>query len=206
MTDPASPAPLPARNRGRERMESVLLEAERMMIEEGYSGLTMRRLAERCGIALGNLQYYFPSKSALVAALADHICARHRQASETWPAQDAAPEAAFEALIRYVLDDIRKPEGSILYWEFWALAAHDDHAKTAMAELYQTELDLLSEAIARLTPALPETQIRHRAEIIVGMLEGSGLMIGPGRPHAETPGPLMEEIIAAALAVATRPA
>lgn len=204
MTDAASPDTLPAQNRGRERMENVLLEAERMMIEEGYSGLTMRRLAERCGIALGNLQYYFPSKSALVAALADHICARHREAVETWPAQDAAPEAAFEALIRYVLEDIRKPEGSILYWEFWALAAHDEHAKAAMAELYRTELDLLAEAIARLNPALPGPQIRHRAEIIVGMLEGSGLMIGPGRPHAETPEPLMEEIVAAALAIAMR--
>ena len=57
MTDPASPDALPpqhrGQNRGRERMENLLVEAERMMIEEGYAGLTMRRLAERCGIALG---------------------------------------------------------------------------------------------------------------------------------------------------------
>lgn len=206
MPNPTSPEALPPQARGRERMETVLQEAERMMIEEGYAALTMRKLAERCGIALGNLQYYFPSKSALVAALVDRICERHRQSIGTWPEQEVAPEISFETLLRYVLEDIRKPEGSVLYWELWALAAHDERTKDAMAELYGLELDLLAQAITRLNPALPDATVRRRAQIVFGMLEGSGLMIGAGRPGAANPEPLMDEIVASALAMVMRPA
>lgn len=204
MTQLPSSDASPSQARGRERMENVLEEAERMLIDGGYAALTMRKLAERCGIALGNLQYYFPSKSALVAALVDRICERHREAIGTWPGEDTPPEASFETLLRYILDDIRKPEGSVLYWELWALAAHDERTKNAMAELYGLETDLLAKAIARINPALRGSKVRQRAQTVFALLEGSGLMIGAGRPNAQKPEPLMDEIIASALAMAKR--
>ena len=51
-----------------------------------------------------------------------------------------------------------------------------------------------------------DATVRRRAQIVFGMLEGSGLMIGAGRPGAANPEPLMDEIVASALAMVMRPA
>jgi AcrR family transcriptional regulator len=172
---------IPTQARARERMANVLCQAEQMMIEDGYASLTMRKLAERCGIALGNLQYYFPSKSDLVAALVEGICVRHRHSLTKQLNQNDDPLAAFKASLRYMLEDIRKPEGSVLYWELWALAAHDSATNAAVTKLYHDELELLVHCITRLNPDLPSPAIRLRAQTVMSMVEGSTLLMNMKR-------------------------
>jgi AcrR family transcriptional regulator len=197
---------LPVQARARERLAEVLAEAERMLTDEGYAVFTMRKLAERCGMALGNLQYYFPSKSDLVAALVENIYERHQHRLANRADMTAAPREAMEALLRYILDDICKPEGSALFWELWVLAARDGVANAAMTKFYRTEQAVIEEAITRLNPELPHRLTRLRAKTIMGMMEGSTLLVGMGRPDARAPKPLINEIIASMLAIAARPA
>lgn len=49
----------------------VMAHALDLLIEAGYQGLTMRGIAERCGMSLSNVQYYFRSKEALITQIAD---------------------------------------------------------------------------------------------------------------------------------------
>ena len=51
------------RQRGRERVDKILDAARAVFLEEGYAGLRLRRVAEIAGISLGNLTYYFSSKT-----------------------------------------------------------------------------------------------------------------------------------------------
>lgn len=206
MPKPAPTDPLPAQARGRERLAKALAEAEKMLIAEGAAALTMRRLAERCGMALGNLQYYFPSKSDLVAALVESIYERHQRLLAERADMSTDPRQAMEALLRYMLDDICKPEGSALFWELWVLAARDRVANRAMTKFYRAEQGAIERAIAQLNPKLPAHLARLRAKAIVGMMEGSTLLVGTGRPDARTPKPLIDEIVASMLAIAARPA
>jgi AcrR family transcriptional regulator len=188
---PADPAPVQAR--ARERLANVLEEAEQMLIDAGYAAMTMRKLAERCGMALGNLQYYFPSKSDLITALVENI-------------YETKPQQALEMLLRYILDDVCKSEGSILFWELWVLAARDNAANAAMTKFYAAEQSLIEQGIQQLNPKLPARTTRLRAKVIMGMMEGSTLLIGAGRPDARASKPLVDEIIASMLAIAARPA
>lgn len=192
--------------RTRERMDRLLVEAEQMIIDQGFTALTMRKLAERCGIALGNLQYYFPSKSDLMAALVERIYDQHLRSPDTKTEFSENPETVFRKIIEYMLNDIRKAEGSVLYWELWALAAHDEMARDAMTKFYQAEQAWLAQGIKHLNPALPARLTTLRAKVIMGLIEGSTLLIGTGRPDARTPRPLMDEIITAALSIARQPA
>src|SRR5260370_7783280 len=36
------------------------------LLENGYSGTSVRAIASKAGVAIGNLQYWFPTKSALL--------------------------------------------------------------------------------------------------------------------------------------------
>lgn len=53
--------------------EQILSSALEMARESGLTALDMRGLAARCGVAVGSLYNYFPSKSALMAAVVGEI-------------------------------------------------------------------------------------------------------------------------------------
>jgi len=51
-----------------ENLESRLLEeAKRQIQESGYSAMTIRSVAKGCGVGVGTVYNYFPSKDALLA-------------------------------------------------------------------------------------------------------------------------------------------
>ena len=47
--------------------EELLKEAKKQLIENGYSHTTIRSVARGCGIAIGTVYNYFPSKDMLIA-------------------------------------------------------------------------------------------------------------------------------------------
>ncbi len=48
--------------------ERLLQEAKKLLEQEGYEKLTMRSVANACGLGIGTAYNYFPSKNVLVAS------------------------------------------------------------------------------------------------------------------------------------------
>jgi AcrR family transcriptional regulator len=46
----------------------ILAEAKRQAFENGYASMTVRSVAQKCGIAVGTIYNYYPSKDRLTAA------------------------------------------------------------------------------------------------------------------------------------------
>lgn len=49
--------------------ESILSVCRELLLVEGYAALTVRTVAARCGVAVGTVYNYFPSKDLLVASV-----------------------------------------------------------------------------------------------------------------------------------------
>ena len=47
--------------------EALVTEARRQVLESGYSAMTIRSVAKKCGVAVGTVYNYFESKDALTA-------------------------------------------------------------------------------------------------------------------------------------------
>lgn len=47
--------------------EKLIEKGRELLFAEGYEGLTMRKVADKCGIALGTCYNYFESKDILIA-------------------------------------------------------------------------------------------------------------------------------------------
>lgn len=63
-----------------EQTRSLILEtALELFTERGYEETTMRAIAEKAGVALGNTYYYFRSKEHLIQAFYDRLHELHRE-------------------------------------------------------------------------------------------------------------------------------
>jgi AcrR family transcriptional regulator len=67
------PASAAARAPERLTLAAIVDAAERLVAEEGFEGLSMRKLAKACGVGAMTLYGYVPTKDDLLGALADRL-------------------------------------------------------------------------------------------------------------------------------------
>ena len=60
----------PRQERSREMVAAILDATARILVKHGYARMTTNSVAEKAGISVGSLYQYFPSRDALVAAVA----------------------------------------------------------------------------------------------------------------------------------------
>ncbi|MGW1765462.1 TetR/AcrR family transcriptional regulator [Streptomyces sp. NPDC002073] len=175
MTPPASPAPTP---KGHRRRTALLDAAERILATGGGAELTMRAVAAEAGVRLGHLQYYFPSRADLLAALLDGVLAtaleRVAALSADGPDAGPCPDAA-AVLDTVLLADHDDPHLVRLFTEIWALAARDETAAAAVRAFYAGYAGHVAGFVARRDPGLPAADCRARAETFVMLMEGAAL-------------------------------
>lgn len=53
--------------------EAILAQCRRLVMEQGISAVNMRTVAQACGVAVGSLYNYFPSKSDLLRSAVDDV-------------------------------------------------------------------------------------------------------------------------------------
>jgi AcrR family transcriptional regulator len=67
-----TPRKRPRQARSRDTVETILAATTRVLIRDGFDGLTTNAVATTAGVSIGSLYQYFPNKEALVAALIEH--------------------------------------------------------------------------------------------------------------------------------------
>src|SRR5689334_6008272 len=92
MPDPNVDVMQPVTARGEETRARIVGAALELFEERGYAGTTMRAVAERAGVSLGNAYYYFGSKEHLVQGFYDQVQELH--AARATPALKGVPSLA----------------------------------------------------------------------------------------------------------------
>ncbi len=155
----------------------ALVHATIELIEEvGVERVTVRALAERAGVNIAAINYYFGSKSALMEAAMNQTLASLKE--DLWDCADRlphAPKAVAEELMAYlVFGALRFP--NVTRSHIVSMLESKGVAKNAKVQLpvfFAPVVDALSEGIAKKTQ-LRQSAARHRA---IGLLSGA-LFIG----------------------------
>ncbi|MDH7942564.1 TetR/AcrR family transcriptional regulator [Pseudohongiella sp. SYSU M77423] len=168
-------AAIPTSIKGRERRESILDCAERLLASEGYAGFTLRGVAECSAVRLSNVQYYFPSKASLLTGLLQRSLERASQ--ELVQPQQGNTDLA--QLIDYVLAQQGGAQCQ-LFWELWALSARDREVEQILMSFYEGYRRALAEAVSGYTlihrqQELSATDALNRATLMMSLLEGVSL-------------------------------
>jgi AcrR family transcriptional regulator len=67
-----TPRKRPRQARSRQTVDAILAATSRVLVKEGFDGLTTNAVAATAGVSVGSLYQYFPNKEALVGALIEH--------------------------------------------------------------------------------------------------------------------------------------
>src|SRR6266403_6135829 len=93
-----------ATNKGGQTKAAILQTALDMFRESGYEETTMRAIAERTGVSLGNAYYYFHSKEHLIQAFYHRTHEEHLEASIPKLEKEKTLRARLLAVMRLKID------------------------------------------------------------------------------------------------------
>lgn len=181
---------------GTETIEQILRAALNVLVEEGSSAFTLRRIAAECGMKVGNLSYYFPRKEDLVQELLEAILTGYSDlAAEELRDVSDDPEERLRWSIAFTLDDIRSKRTTNLFPELWALANHNAKVDRLVQEFYARAQEKIARFVKAVNATLSEEDCRTVALFISATIEGTTIFAGHAKPWE----PKMPEIKALAI-------
>ena len=95
------------RSAGKRTAAKLLVAAHEQLEQEALEKFSMRNVAERAGVSLANLQYYFPRREDLAQALYQDLDLKYRVAyAQCLAGAPDDPVERFKVVLRYNMQDI----------------------------------------------------------------------------------------------------
>jgi len=171
-----------APSRGEATRNRILDTARRVLEEEGLERFILREIAKRSEMGLGNLQYYFPTRDDLLAAVIraefERNLARIRSLDEA--TMDLARH--LERFSQLLIREYTGPGGKT-----WAvlslLRLHNARFRRLSEEIYHEHYDTLVDAMRAFGVAESTDALREKARLITAVLDGAALQAHAG-PHS----------------------
>ena len=174
-------------SRGSETVDAILKAALHVLIEEGASAFTLRRIAQQCGLNVGNVSRHFPRKEMLVQVLLEDLLSPSEGLIERNIREAGmSPEDAFALVIGGSLDQIQSKSMTHLFIELWAMANHNDFVAERVEGVYRYAHRLIASFVAQLNPALSAEEVDAVSLFINASIEGSTMLAGFGKPWSST--------------------
>lgn len=143
----------------------------------GTEGLTMRKVATQAEMSLGNLQYHFKDKTALMAGLAEYYfgeCTSLLDGYQHRPT-DGTTEEKLRNLILFLLDHVDHVSDMCrIFREIWALSARDEDIHRQLVGYYQVTTNKLSKILIPLSGC--EEAANNMASLLMPYIEGYSVM------------------------------
>jgi AcrR family transcriptional regulator len=169
-TSPSGARKQPSQGRSRVLVSSILEATARILVHDGWDGITTNRVAREAGVSVGSLYQYFPHKEALVAALvenwADGVAKRFAALGP------ALAEAPVDRAITAVVDTALAVTREVAALQRSVLALPQIGALPAYERLNSRAADVLAEWIALRGADMNVDDPSLTAWVIVAALDG----------------------------------
>lgn len=124
------------------------------LIEDGYSGLTTRKVAERAGVSQGTQMHYFPTRARFVADAVRHLA--YKLASELREDDNRHPRSD-RGRLELMLDRTWEMHTGPVFqatMELWVAARTDPEIRDAMAEVARDVTRMIATGASEMFPEL----------------------------------------------------
>ena len=168
--------------KGKKRMQSILDAAITVLVAEGGEGYSMNKVADEARISLGDLQYYFPTKSTLIEGMLQNMLDEDmKKLEEAANRTDHDAQTRFSVLVDSLIESSSRIEDCKLVTYLWSVSLYSSELNAIHDNWYSKYRDLMKQIITELSPQRSETQQEYIAALIISIIEGSSLLSGAGR-------------------------
>nr|MBA4769023.1 TetR/AcrR family transcriptional regulator [Sphingobium sp.] len=171
--------------RGSETVDQILKAALGVLIDEGAEAFTLRRIAARCDLKVGNVSYHFPRKEMLIQVMLDEMLESYdKLLDEMVRKPGLTAEERLKLVIILCLEDIQTKRTTHLFTELWALANQSEFVADRVRLFYGKVHEVIGEYVSQINPALSPDDVHSLSLFISASMEGSTPFLGHQKPWA----------------------
>jgi len=131
--------------------ETIVRAAAESLLENGYAGTSVRSIASRAGVAIGNLQYYFPTKSELLIEAWRHLTERSVEELRASLNNLTDPIWLIESGIASIWESLRRlGDIQLAAFDLLVQAPKQESLQAFLPELFERYRDVVEEQLDRL--------------------------------------------------------
>jgi len=170
------------KNVGSRTVEHILDAAQRVLVNNGYAGFTMRQVAKTAGISPGNLTYHFPTKNELLKSLIRRLLEGYINQLDTHLCGPEEPTGQqIEALVYWAMMENVDEETVRISREIWAMALHDNAIRDMVDDFYDDLMESFVTTLNRSRPDMDRDVIRELVHFLLLLAEGTAVLFGTRR-------------------------
>ncbi len=186
---------------GAQTRDALLSAARRLFIADGYPAMSMRKVAQECGVSLGHLQHFFPTKNSLLTAMLTESVGEYTAAYRSFiTSLTLGPRDRLEAVLRYLLADARNPTTASFFIELWSVALRGGEPAEVLQENYRYNQHSIEPFLSAVRPDLPEDRLRVLAIQVIAAVDGVIVYWHTDHPGDEEFGRVVEAMLSSILA------
>ena len=167
------------------RRELILDAAYDVMVEEGYTAVTVTNVAKHAGISPSHLQYYFRNAQELISATNEQVLQNWEAMIDEAAFQYMGEEPPLKVLDRLLKTHIRlikQYKNDVMIWESQAWAARNETVKQSHEAWVNWYTDHLSVLIREINPEISRNRSYRVAAIISTLLDNIQRFLGESKP------------------------
>lgn len=168
-------------DKGKKTVDRILSAATTVLIDNGYHNFSLRRVADKAGVKVSNLQYYFSSKASLVEAMLNAEIQVYLDLFKEIRGRGEPKEQLVE-IVTTVMSDLGERKTTVFFPELWSLANHDATIDSFMDTMYSKYRDVLTDIVLDINPSLSKKQAKRLALFFSSSMEGHTVFVGYQKP------------------------
>ena len=159
--------------KGAERIADIVKAGAEILLDEGFSSLTKRRIAKRLDISHGNVSYYFPTRESLWHAVVDYELKEYYQRHHgVLIADPSDPQAYFDAFVVGWIDEYNDRVVRIFFSHIIAFAEVNESVAKIRDEIYEEFFDETMKRARALDLGVEDEELERRVLEVMVVLEG----------------------------------
>ena len=164
--------------------ERLLDAVTSVLVEEGFEGVSVRKVAARAGVSIGAVQHHFPTKDAMLAAAMERASAEFTARLTAHVPADATAEQALQAVAYELLGLGPERRAAAVLWaaRLARASVHEPTRRTHAREWQEVE-DLLSGLLQASRGQADLERGREDAAGLLALLDGlaTAALVEPDR-------------------------
>lgn len=156
--------------------ERILDAVQRMIVEHGVHGTSLRLVAEEADVSLGLLSYHFANKESLILAAFSRAVLEVRDAAVEAISQSQDPSERLRLLVRTLFaPQLLSSAYPPLAVACWSMALTDDGVASMIGGFRDGGLRLIDTLVGEARPDLTAAEVHVRAMDVAASIDGMTL-------------------------------